>query len=84
MNAYDSLLKHGKAQLNVNQNGEELVCFYPHMLKNALFSQVDYIAQLKKQKEHWGNQYILENEKWKAAEKHVSDLLMKMTNNTKG
>lgn len=36
MNAYDSLLKRGKAQLNINQNGEELICFYPHMLKNAI------------------------------------------------
>lgn len=36
MNTYESLLKHGKAQLNTNQNGEELICFYPNQLKKAI------------------------------------------------
>jgi hypothetical protein len=36
MNAYDSILKFGKAQLNTNQNGEEMICFYPNLLKKGI------------------------------------------------
>lgn len=36
MKAYDSIVKFGKAQLNTNQNSEELICFYPHLLKKGI------------------------------------------------
>ena len=40
------------------------------------------IKALKKKKEHWENQYIIENKKWKFAEKSFSDLLMRTVNTT--
>ena len=40
------------------------------------------IEELKKKKEHWESQYIIENKKWKFAEKSFSDLLMRAVNNT--
>jgi len=36
MNAYNSIIKFGKAQLNTNQNGEEMICFYPNLLKKGI------------------------------------------------
>ena len=40
------------------------------------------IEALKKKKEHWENQYIIENKKWKFAEKSFSNLLIRTANNT--
>ena len=46
-----------------------------------LHQQQSEIGVLKKKKEHWENQYIIENKKWKFAEKSFSNLLMKAANN---
>lgn len=36
MTMYERLLSLGKAQLKTTENGEEFICFYPHLLKEAI------------------------------------------------
>ena len=50
--------------------------------KRIIREQSIEIEALKKKKEHWENQYIIENKKWKFAEKSFSDLLIRTVNNT--
>ena len=47
-----------------------------------LKQQQSEIEVLKKKKEHWENQYIIENKKWKSAEKSFLDLLVRTANDT--
>lgn len=44
MTLYWRLLKMANARLLVNENGEEMICFYPEQLKRALELEVAFEA----------------------------------------